>query len=66
MSEQGDEISFTVDSGEDECVTYDMSRYKSSNFLIDMTHNVVYKETAAAAAYESVRARARARESVSE
>eukprot|EP01046_Picozoa_sp_COSAG06_P122426 COSAG06_NODE_70118_length_193_cov_1325.670213_2_plen_31_part_01 len=31
MSEQGDEISFTVDSGEDECVTYDMSRYKSSN-----------------------------------
>eukprot|EP01046_Picozoa_sp_COSAG06_P074495 COSAG06_NODE_22812_length_711_cov_2152.094771_2_plen_43_part_01 len=42
-----------------------MSRYKSSNFLIDMTHNVVYKETAAAA-YESVRARARARESVSE
>jgi hypothetical protein len=65
MSEQGDEISFTVDSGEDECVTYDMSRYKSSNFLIDMTHNVVCKETAAAA-YESVRARARARESVSE
>ena len=41
----------------------DISQVTSS---IDITHNVVYKETAAAAAYESVRARARARESVSE
>ena len=40
----------------------DISQVTSS---IDITHNVVYKETAAAV-YESVRARARARESVSE
>lgn len=40
----------------------DISQVTSS---IDITHNVVCKETAAAA-YESVRARARARESVSE